>query len=234
MCDKCGCSDRPLAQRPAAAHTHAGADELSRDDRLAERNRGFLHAKRVFAVNLLPFPAAGVQAFVRRTAAEFGPRRRLRIVDASFLDTIHARHAHGHHAPNTDPDGNECLDAHAVAHALEHLDLDHADVLLLVNGGSAALQAVRDLGATARVPLFSVRQGEAKPLKFPLLFANAAAVVLTETDQAAACLFDLAKGRANLAEVAPRAQWLEVSADTGAGMESWYAFLEAGVRQHQS
>lgn len=239
MCEKCGCSEsRPsrnsAAEVPVHGHAHApGASELTQNDRLAERNRGFLRAKRVFVVNLLSFAGSGARSFVERTATEFGQRRRLRVVTADFLESIHA--IHGHHtgplhvgAPTTDE--NVHLDAHSIAHALEHLDLDHADAVLLQNGGSAASQAVYDLGESARVALFSVRDGESKPLKFPLLFDDAAAVVINETDQVAATRFDLVQARAHVAQVAPRAEVFEVAPATGAGMEAWYAFLDAGVR----
>jgi len=237
MCDKCGCSDTTLrrhdhasasAHGHAYAHTHEAA-ELSHNDRLAERNRGFFLAKRVFVVNLLSFSGSGAHAFVERTVADYGQRRCVKAVTPDFLESIHA--SHDHHAAVAASNENIHLDAHGIAHALAHLDLDQTDVVLLENGGSAASQAVYDLGASARVALFSVRDGEFKPLKFPLFFDGVAAVVINEIDQIAATRFDLAKARAHVAQVAPDAQVLEVASATGAGMEAWYAFLDAGVKQ---
>ena len=245
MCEKCGCSDpRPRQHDPAlshetshthdAAHDHSHAQEaaeLSHNDRLAERNRGFFYAKRVFVVNLLSFSGSGAQSLVERTASDYGRRQRLRIVTADFLEQIHAVHDHHADHDHAAADENLYLDAHMIAHALDHLDLDHADAVLLVNGGSAASQAVYDLGESVRVALFSVRDGESKPLKFPLFFDGTTAVVINETDQVAATRFDLAKARAHVAQVAPEAQVLEVAPATGAGLEAWYAFLDAGVKQ---
>jgi len=243
MCEKCGCSDsaaRRYDQASAGAHGHVHARvaaELSRLDRLAERNRGFFRAKRVFVVNLLSCAGAGVRPFIARTVADRGQRLRLKVVTAEFLAQIHAIHAHPDESPHaTEPagDDNLHLDAHLIAHALDALDLDQADLVLLENGGSAASQAVYDLGETARVALFSVRDGAFKPLKFPLLFAGAAAVVISELDQAATARFDLPLACTHIAQVAPEAQVLPIAAATGAGMEAWYAFLEAGVKQAQA
>lgn len=243
MCENCGCSEPTLRPRGhASVHTHdaayahphePAAAELSHLDRLAERNRGYFLAKRVFVVNLLSFARSGVQAFVTRTVAEYGRRRRLCVVTGDFLERIHARHDHAgdQHAAAARPDENVTLDAHGIAHALEHLDLDQTDIVLLENGGSAATQAVYDLGESVRVALFSVGEGELKPLKFPLLFAGVAAVVVNEIDQAEAAGFDMAKARAGIAQVAPDAAVLETAPATGAGMEAWYAFLEAGLKQ---
>ncbi|MFZ4395852.1 MAG: hydrogenase nickel incorporation protein HypB [Kiritimatiellia bacterium] len=249
MCEKCGCSAPTLRQHGhTLAHTHAAtrahvhepeAAELSRQDRLAERNRGFFLAKRVFVVNLLSFAGSGAPSFVVRTVAEYGLRRKLRVVTSDFLDQIHAHHDHqdhdGHaHADTPAPDENASLDAHGIAHALDHLELDTAEIVLLENGGSAAAQAVYDLGETVRVAMFSFANGESKPLKFPFLFKDASAVVINETAPAAGSGFDRIKARANLAQVAPDAQILEVASSTGAGMDAWYAFLEKGLIQTQS
>ena len=244
MCEKCGCSDVKVHRHDDVSaaenghthdHSHAlEAAELSHNDRLAERNRGFFRAKHVFVVNLLSFSGSGAQAFVARTVTDYGQRQRLRVVTAVFLEQIHAIHDHHadhHHEAAPAPEENAHLDAHSIAHALDHLDLDQAAIVLLVNGGSAASQAVYDLGETARVALFSVRDGESKPLKFPLLFDGVRAVVLNETDQVASTGFNLAKARTHIAQVAPVANVLEVAPATGAGMAAWYAFLDDGVKQ---
>jgi hydrogenase nickel incorporation protein HypB len=240
MCDKCGCSDQH-AQRPPAhaggpdhAHPHQ-ADEpatLAHHDRLAERNRGFFRAKRVFVVNLLSFTGSNVQSLITRTLADYPGR--LRVITPAFLEQVQAHHSHHHHPAHAaaDPtDENLSLDAHIIAHALDHLALDQVDVVLLENHGSAASQAVYDLGETTRVALFSVRDGAHKPLKFPLFFAQTTAVVINELEQATATGFDLPLARTHLAQVAPTATVLEVSPATGAGMAAWFAFLDQGIKQ---
>ena len=78
--------------------------------------------------------------------------------------------------------------------------------------------------------MVSVHDGELKPLKFPLLFANARGVVINEMNLVPAAGFDVRKARANLAQVAPKAVVLELSPDAGVGMEAWYAFLDELVR----
>jgi hydrogenase nickel incorporation protein HypB len=210
---------------------------LTQNDRLAERNRGFFLAKGVGVVNLLSFSRSNVQGLVERTVAEYGKRRRVAAITMSDLEKMGVlhdhRHAHSHshgHAQDGIPNEPMALDAHAIGHALAQMDLDPIDLVLIENGGSAACQAVYDLGETARVAVFSVREGESKPLKFPLLFANAHAVVINESNQAAASGFDGMKARANLAQVAPEAIVLELAPETGAGMDAWYAFLDERVR----
>ena len=239
MCEKCGCSDM------ADHGGHQGhqrdpsvAVALSQNDRLAERNRGFCLGKRVCVVNLVSFPRSNVHALVERTVVEYGKRRRvtvLTVADFGMMEAFHAHHQPVHHDSHSHTHESlaevpAVVDAHAVGHALAHLDLDQLDLVLIENGGSAACQAVYDLGETARVAVFSVGEGELKPLKFPLLFANARAAVINEIDQVGASGFAVAKARANLAQVAPHAVVLELAPETGAGMEAWYAFLDEQVK----
>jgi hydrogenase nickel incorporation protein HypB len=228
MCENCGCSDTANhVHEQGHQHDPAVAAVLSRNDRLAERNRGFFLAKRVSVVNLLSCSRSNVLALVERTLAGYGGKRRVKAVTVADLEKLGALHQHPHgHPHDALPEESVAVDAHAVGHALSHLDLDEADLVFIVNGGSAACQAVYDLGETARVAVFSVREGELKPLKFPLLFSNARAVVINEIDQAGAAGFDMAAARSNLKQVAPGAAVLALSPDTGAGMESWYDFLD--------
>jgi hydrogenase nickel incorporation protein HypB len=235
MCEKCGCSDATGPGNPEDhQHDLSVAAALSSNDRLAERNRGYCLAKRVCVVNLLSFSRSNVHALVERTAAEYGKQRRVAVLTVTDLEELSAVHEpHHHHDGHTHhalPDEPVAIDAHAVGHALSHLELDRLDLVLIENGGSAACQAVYDLGETARVAVFSVREGELKPLKFPLLFANARAVVINEIDQTGVLAFDLTKARGNLEQVSPNAVVLELSPGTGAGMESWYAFLDEQLK----
>lgn len=239
MCEECGCSDLQAhaddrADGGVNARAAASAALLTQNDRLAERSRGFFRAKRVFAVNLLSFSGSNTAAFVARTVADFGARRRLKVLTAACLERIHAAHRHDDargHAHEAAPGDHPVMDAHAIGHALDHLDLDQTDVLLIVNGGSATCQAVYDLGESARAALFSTRDGALKPLKFPLFFSRASVVVLNDADQAAARSVDLAQAHANIGQVAPQARVFDVAPAAGAGMEAWYAYLEEGVKQ---
>ena len=226
MCEKCGCSDLGHGNGHMHGHTHAETG-LAHDDRLAERNRGFFLAKQVFAVNLLSFSQSNAHALVERTKAHYG--RRLAVISGHLLEHIHADH--DHEQAGVTAGERAVMDAHRVGHALRHLAFEGVEIVLIENGGSAACQAVHDLGETVRAAVFSVREGELKPLKNPLLFRSVAAAVINEAGLITATGFDTAKARANLEQVAPGAAMFEVAPQTGDGLDAWYAFLDEGVRQ---
>jgi hydrogenase nickel incorporation protein HypB len=206
---------------------HAGL--LDKNDRLAERNRGFFQAKRLLVLNILASPGAGKTAFIERMAADLGGRVRLGVIVGDLATDNDARRLRQAGVPAVQvTTGTTChLDAAMVAAAMERLDLDALDLLVIENVGNLVCPATYDLGEDLRTVLLSVTEGEDKPLKYPIMFQCADAVVVSKTDLAAAAGFDREGALASIRRVAPKAPILEVSARTGHGMEDWYTFLDA-------
>jgi hydrogenase nickel incorporation protein HypB len=71
------------------------------------------------------------------------------------------------------------------------------------------------------VVLFSVTEGEDKPLKYPPMFQSADVVVISKTDLAVACDFKRDQALESIRRIAPRAKVFETSARTGQGMAAW-------------
>jgi hydrogenase nickel incorporation protein HypB len=99
--------------------------------------------------------------------------------------------------------------------------------LFIENVGNLVCPATFDLGEELRLVLFSVTEGEDKPLKYPTIFNTADVTLITKTDLAAAVEFDATAAHRNLQAVRPGMQVFEVSAKTGAGMEGWLEALRA-------
>lgn len=200
---------------------------LEKNDRLAERNRGYFLAKNLFVLNILASPGAGKTAFIERTAADLGARVRLGVIVGDLATENDAVRLRGRGIPAVQiTTGSVChLDAAMVSRAMERLDLNGLDLLVIENVGNLVCPAVYDLGETARVVLLSVTEGEDKPLKYPVMFQTAHVVVVNKTDIAAAVGFDRETALRNIRRAAPEAAIFEVSAKTGHGMENWYAFL---------
>ena len=219
-------------------HTHPPAHDehrtlqveqgiLQKNDRLAERNRGYFQAKGLLVLNVLASPGAGKTAFLERTAADLGTRLRLGVIVGDLATENDAVRLRGHGIPAIQiTTGSVChLDAEMVARALERLDLNALDVLVIENVGNLVCPAIYDLGESARVVLLSVTEGEDKPLKYPVMFQSAQVVVVNKMDLATAVGFDREAALRNIRRVAPDATIFEVSAKTGKGMEAWYAYL---------
>ena len=87
----------------------------------------------------------------------------------------------------------------------------------------------RDVTTWARTcgwSLFSVTEGEDKPLKYPTIFNTADVAVITKMDLAAAVEFDRAAADANIQAVRPGMEVIRLSARTGEGMDEFLGLLE--------
>jgi len=126
------------------------------------------------------------------------------------------------------------LDAHMVAHALDHLPLGPGGVLFIENVGNLVCPAPFDLGEAHKVVVPSVTEGEDKPLKYPDMFAAADLMLLNKSDLLPHLEFDVATCLAAAFRVNPRIQVLTVSARTGEGLAAFYAWIEAraALRPH--
>ncbi len=212
---------------PATLDLHAPI--LARNDRLAERNRGFLRAKGIVAVNLLSSPGAGKTTLLERSlpalAAQFAPA----VINGDLATANDAARLHATGAPVAQiTTGNVChLDAEMVARGLEQLPLDGRRLLFIENVGNLVCPASYDLGEDRRVVLFAVTEGEDKPLKYPPVFHRADLVVISKIDLAAAAGFDRAAALDNLRRVAHHAPVIELSAKTGEGFDAWLDWLRA-------
>lgn len=200
---------------------------MEKNDRLAERNRGFFRAKKLLVLNIVSSPGSGKTTFIRETATNLAGRLRLGVIVGDLATDNDAARLRTAGIPVVQiTTGTIChLDADMVARAAEQMDLDKLDVLVIENVGNLVCPADYDLGEDLRVVLLSVTEGEDKPLKYPPMFHSAHVAVVTKSDMAAAAGFDRKLALANLGRVSHHARIFELSAKTGEGMKAWLDFL---------
>jgi hydrogenase nickel incorporation protein HypB len=206
---------------------------LEKNDRLAERNRGFFRARGLLALNVLSAPGAGKTTLLRETIRKLGSRLKAGVVVGDLATDNDARKLREADAPVVQiTTGTVChLEAEMVARALNQLDLRGLGLLIIENVGNLVCPASYDLGEDLRVVLLSVTDGEDKPLKYPPMFQSAQVVVISKMDLAQACSFDRETALANVRRLAPAARVFELSAKTGEGLDAWCDFLVERRRQ---
>lgn len=256
MCQDCGCAATGEADvRIHTHHHHHGNGHhhhhhhhdsdnrnrtvevkqaiLAKNDRLAERNRGYFLAKQVKVLNVVSSPGAGKTALLQRTLQDLSDRIPTGIIVGDLETDNDAQRLGTTGAPVVQiTTGTVChLEADMVLRSAQHLDLDALDLLVIENVGNLVCPASYDLGEDARVVLFSTTEGEDKPLKYPTMFKTADLVVINKIDIAEAVGFDRQTALDNVRRIAPQAEILEVSARTGDGTDAWYGWIEAQVGQ---
>ncbi len=239
--------DHPHAHSHPHTHTHSheGAEHeheaeaegrrtvevrraiLDRNDRLAERNRGFFHGRGLLVLNVLSSPGSGKTTFIRESVRKLGAELKAGVIVGDLATDNDAQRLRESGAPVVQiTTGTVChLEAEMVARAVNQLDLAGLKLLIIENVGNLVCPASYDLGEDLRVVLLSVTEGEDKPLKYPPMFQSADVVIISKVDLAVACGYDRQAALANIRRVAPKAQVFETSAKTGQGLEAWREFL---------
>jgi hydrogenase nickel incorporation protein HypB len=208
---------------------------LAKNDRLAERNRGYFLAHNLLVVNILSSPGSGKTTFLERTITDLkndlkcgvivgdletdNDAQRLRINDTEAVQITTGTVCH--------------LGADMVLKAAQKLNLADINLLFIENVGNLVCPAAYDLGEHFRVVLLSVTEGEDKPLKYPTMFKSADVVIVNKIDIAEAVEFDREKALLNIKKVAPQATIFEVSSRKGLGMENWYNYLKQNYQTEQ-
>jgi hydrogenase nickel incorporation protein HypB len=205
---------------------------LDANDALAQANREKLDQAGIYAINLMSSPGAGKTALLERTLERLRGKLRLGVLVGDVQTTLDADRLSRFHVPlvqvNTDPGfGGEChLDANMVRSGLSELPLQYIDVLVIENVGNLVCPAEFKVGEDVRVMVYSITEGEEKPLKYPLMFRSANLVLVNKVDLLEHLDFDMEQFLRNLEAVNPGVPRILISARTRQGVGEWCSWLE--------
>jgi hydrogenase nickel incorporation protein HypB len=210
---------------------------MARNDELAGDVRRRLHDAGVTTFNLVSSPGSGKTSLLERTLDVLGEELDIAVVTGDVQTQNDADRL----ARRTDRlvqavvTGGAChLDASQVASALDAIDLTRTRLLFVENVGNLVCPASWDLGETAKIVVFSVTEGEDKPLKYPKMFRMARYAVLNKVDLLPHLDFEVDKAIACAREVNPELRFFLTSARTGEGLDTWFDFLRQQVRSPAS
>ncbi len=205
---------------------------MAKNDAIAARLRKRFAESGSLIVNILSSPGSGKTTLLEATLSRLSPRYRVGALVGDQATANDARRLERSGAPVQQiTTAAECrLDADMITKALANWTTDRFDALFIENVGNLICPAEYDLGEDLRVVLFSVTEGEDKPLKYPLAFNTSHVAVVSKIDIADAVGYDRLQARKSLEAVHPEISILELSARTGAGMDAWINLIEDAIR----
>ncbi|MBX7453244.1 hydrogenase nickel incorporation protein HypB [Mycolicibacterium sp. 3033] len=204
---------------------------FSENDLRAAQNREIFDSNVIRALNMMSSPGSGKTAVLSATLDELAGELSVGIVEGDIATDLDAARLAGRGAQisllNTDNGfGGEChLDAPMVNRALAGLDLGALDLVIIENVGNLVCPAEFDVGEHAKAMVYSLTEGEDKPLKYPVMFRAVDVVLLNKIDLAPYLDADVATYTERIRQVNPTAVVLPVSAKTGEGMAQWFSWV---------
>ena len=195
---------------------------LKANDQLADLNRERLNSSRVFAVNVIGSPGSGKTTLLEAMLGQMDEQQRSRVAVIEG-DVETSRDAErvaklGVTSLQINTHGGCHLSAGMVGQALADVPLKEIDLLIVENVGNLVCPSNFDIGEHIKLAVLSTPEGDDKPAKYPVLFRNASAVVLTKLDLAQASGFSLERARGDFRSINACARIFETVAKTGKGV----------------
>lgn len=200
---------------------------LDRNQDKANEVRTLLRDQKVMMVNLISSPGAGKTSLLERTCEQLGGTLRIGVIEGDVTTDRDAQRLKKYNIPivviNTE--GGCHLDSHSISKVLGEFDLADLDILFVENVGNLICPTQFDLGEDFKVAIVSTTEGDDKPIKYPMLFREARAVLLNKIDLIPYTNFNYNNFKSDLMDLNALVPLFEVSCYRNEGLKAWYNWL---------
>lgn len=199
------------------------------NSQLAALLRTEFRQRDVLVLDVVASPGAGKTTLLEQTIERLKDELRIAVIEGDPTTTIDADRveAAGVPAVQINTGGGCHLDAGMIRAALAPggLDISQTDVVIIENVGNLLCPTGWDLGEDAKVVVASLPEGDDKPLKYPMAFLAAQALVINKIDLEPYIPASAARLKANALAVNPDLAVFEVSCLTGQGLDAWLGWI---------
>ena len=193
----------------------------------ADRNRELFRSAGITVLNLIGSPGCGKTSILEYTARECEGRFAVVVGDVKTALDAERIEDSGIIAAPIETGGTCHLTAEMVRNAVESLDLDAIDYLFIENVGNLVCPSTFDLGEDQKVAVVSLPEGDDKVRKYPSLFSRAGMTFINKMDLLDAFPdYDVERIKEDLQGLKSDMRIFETSAETGEGMDDWFAYLQ--------
>ncbi|MCQ2487542.1 MAG: hydrogenase nickel incorporation protein HypB [Clostridia bacterium] len=201
------------------------------NDRIAEENRKQLREQKTFMLNIMASPGSGKTTTLLYIIKALKEKYKIGVMEADIDATVDAETMEnaGVRSIQVHTNGECAMDAAMTKQALEQFPTEDLDLLFLENIGNLVCPAETDVGASKKMEILSVPEGDDKPLKYPLMFTICDVVLINKIDTTDYFPFDFDAVEERIHKLNPDAKIFFVSAKTGEGMDAFIEWLSNEV-----
>ena len=206
---------------------------FSDNNKDADKLRGELKEQKTFLLNLMSSPGSGKTTFLKGIASRLKDKIKMGVMDADIDSDVDAMAmaSCGVRSIQLHTGGMCHLDASMTRQGLEEFGTKDLDLVVLENVGNLVCPAEFDTGSVKNAVILSIPEGHDKPLKYPLMFQVAHALIINKIDVLPYFDFDIEKVKEYALMRNPNLKIFLVSAKTGEGMDEVSSWLEEEVKE---
>lgn len=184
-------------------------------------------------LNIIASPGAGKTSLLERTIEALTGELVISVIEGDPTTSIDAERivAAGAAAVQINTGGGCHLEARMIQEALGDLNIEGSDVVIIENVGNLLCPTGWDLGEDAKVVVASLPEGDDKPLKYPIAFTNAQAVVVNKIDLEPYIPAKSVVMMENALKINSDLDVFPVSCLTGEGLESWLDWIRTKLAE---
>ena len=206
---------------------------LDLNDKLAQRNHELFNEKGVFVLDLMASPGAGKTSTILATIEKLRTRYNIAVIEGDIASRVDADKIKAKDIPavqiNT---GGAChLESDMIKRAIDVLDLDNLDLIIIENVGNLVCPSDFYLGEHAKVMILSVPEGHDKPYKYPNIFQISEAVILNKVDTMSVFDFNEKEFDDVVASLNPKAPVFKIAATKDQGVDDWTDYLASRIEE---
>lgn len=208
---------------------------LAKNDAIAETLQQQFKEKRILVMNLLGSPGAGKTSLLEATLQTLSKDYRIAVIEGDLFTDKDAERIHATGVPviQINTVGGCHLDANMILEAIGELDLDALDLIIIENVGNLVCPAEFFIGEDMKVTVLSITEGEDKPLKYPLIFKESAAVLLNKVDLLPYVPFKMDEAIRDINSLQPGVPIFPVSCTQEEGLSQWITWVKERLEERR-
>ena len=206
------------------------------NDQLAGENKERLKNANLFSLNLMASPGAGKTSLIEKSLALLHPQYTIAAIDGDVATSIDADRAAeaGATAVQINTGGQCHIDANMLRNALNELNLEDFDLLLVENVGNLICPASFKLGTDKNVLIASIPEGDDKPYKYPAMYQDVDALIINKIDLLPYVDFDMDYFKKGVQLLNPDLTTFQLSCKTGEGIQAWVDWVTHQIKVGKS
>jgi len=206
---------------------------LKANENIAQKNRDIFDKNKVYTINLMSSPGSGKTSLLERTIDLVKNELRIAVLEGDLQTDNDAQRIEKYDIPVVQINTNGAchLDANMVDRALESFDFKEIDLFVIENVGNLVCPASFELGEHDKVVMVSTTEGDDKPIKYPVMFRKARALLINKIDLLPYTNFNMSKIKKDAMSINPEIRIFEISCRTGEGLSIWVDWLKEQVKK---